>query len=100
MDDDSATLAFVHDNSQNSYYNNMDIQYDHTVANADITNVITISDPYGVNSLPIEEEVEVTYQDVQRGYVILDGDYTKLYPNGCYGITLILGASSWQKVTS
>ncbi len=82
LEKEYATLAFVRDAS---YYSDLDRQIDHLDPNnSDIVTLIkTIDDPYGTqNELHITYDIDITQEDVRRGFIILDADYTHLYADG------------------
>ena len=76
--DEKVEFTVVHDNGPYTYFSDLSTQL--TSANENVDLVYTLSDPFkNTDTRAINAVVNVTKEDVKRGYIVFESNYTGLW---------------------
>lgn len=79
--DETVDFSVIHDEGEYTYFSDLSRQFtaEDRANNENIEHIYTLTDPFSNDDARgITATVNVTKEDVKRGYIVLDVDYTKL----------------------
>ena len=79
--DETVDFSVIHDEGEYTYFSDLSRQFtaEDRANNENIEHIYTLTDPFSNDDTRgITATVNVTKEDVKRGYIVLDVDYTKL----------------------